>query len=52
MVLEPVVSSLNPGRGFLCASTHLFSRLHLSLWLHVSGGVEVYKWIDYLLPLA
>jgi hypothetical protein len=23
-----------------------------SLWLHVSGGVEVYNWIGYLLPSA
>ena len=50
----PTVSSSNRGRGFICASAHLFPCLHLSLWLHVSGGVEVYKWIDYLqlLPSA
>jgi hypothetical protein len=29
-----------------------FPRLRLSLWLHVSGDVEVYKWIAYVLPIA
>jgi hypothetical protein len=60
MVSEPEVSSSNPDRGFICVSTHLFPRLRLSLWLrlrlslwlHVSGGVEVYKWINYLVPSA
>jgi hypothetical protein len=52
MISKPEVSSLNPGRSFICACIHLFPRLRLSLWLHVSGGVEVYMWIDYLLPLA
>jgi hypothetical protein len=43
MVSKPEVSSSNHDRGFICASTHLFPRLRFSLWLHVSGGVEVYK---------
>jgi hypothetical protein len=43
MVSESDESSLNPGRGFICASAPLFPRLYLSLWLHVSGGVEVFE---------
>jgi hypothetical protein len=42
MVSKPEVSSSNPD-SFICASTPLFPRLRLSLWPHVSGGVEVYK---------
>jgi hypothetical protein len=60
LVSKPEVSSSNPGRGFICAFTHfipclrlsLWLRLLLSLWLRVSEDVEVYKWINYLLPSA
>jgi hypothetical protein len=31
MVSKPKVSSSNPGRGFIRASTHLFPRLHCEL---------------------
>jgi hypothetical protein len=33
MVSKPEVSSSNHDRGFIYASTHLFPRLRLSLWL-------------------
>jgi hypothetical protein len=49
MVSRLDVLSLNSDKGFICVSTHLFSRLRFSLWLHMSEGVEVYKWINYLL---
>jgi hypothetical protein len=40
------------GEVLFCASTHLFPHLRIFLWLHVSEGVEVYKWIIYLLLIA
>jgi hypothetical protein len=52
MVSEPGVSNLNYGTGLICAFISLFPHLRLSLWLHISGGVEVYKWIGYLLLTA
>jgi hypothetical protein len=40
MVSESEVSSFNPGKRFICASTHLFPCLRLSLRLHVSGVLK------------
>jgi len=64
MASKPEISSSSVDRGFIsssaplfphlhfCLSLHVASHLRLHLWLHVCGGVEVYKWIAYLFPMA